>query len=713
MNAANHAQCNRSRSSRSASMDEDDHQSSEETDADATEPLMVSIQAAHGAQDGEQNIRGCNKKQLRKSLPPLHPETPRSDPFRTPRARSGSWSGVNESDDELERLAQDSKSSLPQIRVSQPDHTNSGSGRDGVISAESSGESETEPSYFQNSHTARLNSITANRMRRRLKFFFMNPMEKWHARRRFPWKLLLQIVKVIVITAQLCLFAQQRYNHVNYLWDTKISFSHLFIKGWDTSREIQVYPPADGPLAVYKRSDFFEYLDYSISTYARIREEAIGSYLYDYDKNGSVIPPVLCISQYASGHAFIQNNSYILNDNITKTCVDIPPSIANGSDWSVKKFLETKNITFDFDLLLNTDFTFELRTIKLRVNLPFDTPECYHLTGRVIFDNHEHDGQILVELDVAARVLECDGSIHLASESSSLKVWRTIMNILSIIVCVVSLIMCVRALYRGYLIMQSTVEFFRRYVGKPLTVDERMEFVNMWYILICINDILIIIGSFLKIGLESKSYEGFLDTWNVCSLFLGVGNMLVWFGLLRYLGFFKTYNVLILTVKKCFPNVLRFSICILMVFAGYSLCGWLVLGPYHLKFRSFSSTMECLYSLINGDDMFATFSSTSGKDPVVWWFSRIYLYSFISLFIYVILSLFIAIIMDAYETIKKYYRRGFPTSDLLIFINECTEEPSSGVFHDEGERTIHDVINSICCCGYDKRQGSGEYERIL
>lgn len=99
--------------------------------------------------------------------------------------------------------------------------------------------------------------------------------------------------------------------------------------------------------------------------------------------------------------------------------------------------------------------------------------------------------------------------------------------------------------------------------------------------------------------------------------------------------------------------------------------------------------------------MFATFSSTSGKDPVVWWFSRIYLYSFISLFIYVILSLFIAIIMDAYETIKNYYEVGFPLNEVMKFVDECTEEPSSGVFQDEDDHTIHDIINSICCCGYE------------
>lgn len=33
------------------------------------------------------------------------------------------------------------------------------------------------------------------------------------------------------------------------------------------------------------------------------------------------------------------------------------------------------------------------------------------------------------------------------------------------------------------------------------------------------------------------------DQWNLCSVLLGTGNLLVWFGVLRYLTFFKTYNV--------------------------------------------------------------------------------------------------------------------------------------------------------------------------
>lgn len=71
-----------------------------------------------------------------------------------------------------------------------------------------------------------------------------------------------------------------------------------------------------------------------------------------------------------------------------------------------------------------------------------------------------------------------------------------------------------------------------------------------------------------------------------------------------------------------------------------------------LQFRTLNTVSECLFSLINGDDMFPTFKDMNQKSSLVWVFSRIYLYSFVSLFIYMILSLFITIITDTYTTIK-------------------------------------------------------------
>merc|ERR1712025_291783 len=99
-----------------------------------------------------------------------------------------------------------------------------------------------------------------------------------------------------------------------------------------------------------------------------------------------------------------------------------------------------------------------------------------------------------------------------------------------------------------------------------------------------------------------------------------------------------------------------------------------------MGFQSLMSTSECLFSLINGDDMFATFSSIPTTSMSVWVYSRVYLYVFICLFIYVVLSLFISIIMDTYEIIKNCYERGFPTNRLSQFYNTTSYDFSCGSY---------------------------------
>lgn len=88
---------------------------------------------------------------------------------------------------------------------------------------------------------------------------------------------------------------------------------------------------------------------------------------------------------------------------------------------------------------------------------------------------------------------------------------------------------------------------------------------------------------------------------------------------------------------------------------------------------------------MNGDDMFATFFSIDvKKSSIIWWFSRLYLYLFISLSIYVIVSLFIAIILDVYETVVEFYKKkskaNFNKSPLQRFIDEYPIESLDGRF---------------------------------
>lgn len=48
------------------------------------------------------------------------------------------------------------------------------------------------------------------------------------------------------------------------------------------------------------------------------------------------------------------------------------------------------------------------------------------------------------------------------------------------------------------------MQFFRNEYGRELSLEGRFEFWNLWYIMIIINDILLIGGSALKEEIERK-----------------------------------------------------------------------------------------------------------------------------------------------------------------------------------------------------------------
>lgn len=48
------------------------------------------------------------------------------------------------------------------------------------------------------------------------------------------------------------------------------------------------------------------------------------------------------------------------------------------------------------------------------------------------------------------------------------------------------------------------MQFFKHKLNRTVSWGDRMEFINGWYILLIISDVFTIVGSFIKIGIESK-----------------------------------------------------------------------------------------------------------------------------------------------------------------------------------------------------------------
>ncbi|KAI8509296.1 Mucolipin-2 [Branchiostoma belcheri] len=275
------------------------------------------------------------------------------------------------------------------------------------------------------------------------------------------------------------------------------------------------------------------------------------------------------------------------------------------------------------------------------------------------------------------------------------------------------------------------VHFFQINYNKDLSFADRMEFLNFWYVMIVISDILTCSGGVIKVLIENK-FVGFFDLYDTCSLMLGTAALLVWVGVLNYLNFFRQYNwyitglrngetrvrfrvvpeqILILTMKASAPNVLRFLLCATLLYMGFAFAGWLILGPYHIKFRTLNTASECMYSLINGDDMFATFyemvissvdSSVSSGGVVVraidyepgrlWFDSESYPVHVWTCARWCVLGK--GTLHDFPHSTQDYQENGFPKTDLHEFIECCEDRPESGCYRLEGE-TAYSIF---CCC---------------
>ncbi|XP_038945072.1 mucolipin-1 isoform X6 [Rattus norvegicus] len=366
--------------------------------------------------------------------------------------------------------------------------------------------------------------------------------------------------------------------------------------------------------------------------------------------------------------------------------------------------------------LINVTIHFQLKTINLQSLINNEIPDCYTFSILITFDNKAHSGRIPIRLETQTHIQECKHpSVSRHGDNS----FRLLFDVVVILTCSLSFLLCARSLLRGFLLQNEFVVFMWRRRGREISLWERLEFVNGWYILLVTSDVLTISGTIMKIGIEAKN----LASYDVCSILLGTSTLLVWVGVIRYLTFFHKYNtheslyqgrttgacpylpiqlspavILIATLRVALPSVMRFCCCVAVIYLGYCFCGWIVLGPYHVKFRSLSMVSECLFSLINGDDMFVTFAAMQaqqGRSSLVWLFSQLYLYSFISLFIYMVLSLFIALITGAYDTIKHPGGTGTEKSELQAYIEQCQDSPTSGKFR----RGSGSTCSLLCCCG--------------
>ncbi|CAH8568886.1 unnamed protein product [Heterobilharzia americana] len=517
-------------------------------------------------------------------------------------------------------------------------------------------------------------------MRRRLYYHFMTPIGKFQAKRRIPFKLFIQIFKVLLVTIQ---FNKTKELAIGgYLFDSEYPTMKLCMR--------YISPPLENEKSIFRLA------------------------IHEVEKCVSIEPAKI--------------DSEKLKD------VD-----------SIKVFLRSYELNINFDHLVGFDIYFNLLSPPIYHMDWTQTIECYRFMIKISLENPSQSGQMKIRLHAPYASTPCIDIPKQVNNASNLSTYSQVLSIplsttllstlptetssssssssedgphrnkkqrilvqfwnqfnttskisietnyilprgilviiidsCTLILGIISCILCIRSIIQGFHMWLETVRFFKHWFGIQLD-GVFWEFIRPWILFIIINDMIIITTSVYALSTLNRMHV----KYEPLTYLMGVGALLVWIGILYYVGFSYDNSLLIRTISRSIPGLLRFCVCALILFFAFSLCGWVVLGPYNIKFRTFMSTVECLYSLINGDDMFVTFTIINENDPMgIYLFSRLFLYLFITLFIYVVLNLFVTIIFEAYEEVKDMQNsHGRPNdSPLWHFVCQHNYSPKSPIF---------------------------------
>ncbi|XP_034567287.1 mucolipin-1-like [Notolabrus celidotus] len=137
--------------------------------------------------------------------------------------------------------------------------------KDHLLSAERSygsqhllGDGSSHPSVLIEPQHKREEEEEEEALRRKLKYFFMSPCDKYHAKGRKPFKLGLQLLKIIIVTVQLVMFGLSNQMVVTFKEENTAAFKHLFLKGFQDKV----------PQAVHTQKELYSRIDFAIEQVA-------------------------------------------------------------------------------------------------------------------------------------------------------------------------------------------------------------------------------------------------------------------------------------------------------------------------------------------------------------------------------------------------------------------------------------------------------------
>ena len=487
-------------------------------------------------------------------------------------------------------------------------------------------------------------------LRTSLKNFFMTPFEKYTARGRVPWKLIFHVLKLLSLTMLLLLFGQDKFQLRTVLNAYTNNLGSLLIKDYSFDSDRTSELPG-GPI-VHRRFEIAESASHSLVNYFNLTRSAAGIFGFNKDNNNQTVLPDLCVTSFINTTVDVEQWQFSFDEKMSTNCLKV--DCRNLTRLECKR-LVVEMLPESYAGFISLKTTFQIRTIFLSVKA---RPKCVLLFASHMLRNEVMSGAIVSEFELTFEEVECSNSSTYTPQDGLIGIRESSGQI--IIDCIV----LVLSLITGFLVLKKmratlklyleTRNFYIFHYDRKLTWSETCSFISGWDFFNIVAEVVTITGIIFKINLDTNA-DSHLD---ITAVLIGSAVAINWIAALRFLSFDKGYYILVLTLSVATPNILRLMICILAIYVGYVLCGWVVFAPYTYKFASIGQTVDTLFAMINGDEILDSFMQVTGSSSLLSVFSKVYFYSFIVLFIYVVLSVMISLIGEAMIVAQSAVRTG-------------------------------------------------------
>ncbi|XP_065902087.1 mucolipin-3-like [Dysidea avara] len=497
-----------------------------------------------------------------------------------------------------------------------------------------------------------LGESSAKDMKQTLRDHFRNQFQKWNNEERplFPWKATLHILLVALVTAQGSVYVSETRPLTRFLKESINVYSFYFTP---VSR-------------IYTLSGVYDQITHVVMSYYNVTDELLISYNYTQSDITAMHPLNLTMEIFLVG---AENDTNIddsaeerywqlINILYSATIDDVCECYDDNDVIWVECFTYAEDcdcsVKEQVACFINDETIHRIKLIAFHFTLSSLFPK--HVLEEYSSIHADIDFDITMENDLYIG-MDVDTGLDIKLrriDSKQFMAKVTILDIFILLAILASTALIVMSYFSTFKLAKKVKRHFAEEHEKNIQWQDLHPLFSKWYIFAILTNLLILVATILKISSEYMEdiVVGLIETVRIL---LGIGLMLLWCGMFGFLKYFDTLNVLFITLGLAIPSVIRFAVCMFILFTAFTLCGWLVLSPYHPKFQTLWQSVEALFCTLNGDDLYVTFTEGDSTylSAITEIFSKLYLALFVFIFIYAVLSLFIGIFTHAYDSLSS------------------------------------------------------------